>query len=575
MDRCGPPGQAARATPPRPDFPPMSQTAPAEPFLRRAELRRAVYALLAVTSIAHVMGRILTVEGKPNEPTPFLSANDRSRWLTVRALVDQGTYEIDHALEPRHGWYTIDMVQHLGSDGRPHYYSSKPPLMATVVAAEYWLIKKLSSGSFARDPYYYGRLLLIITNGLLLVAFFWLTARMLERYGRTTWGRLLAMTTATWGTFLTTFAITLNNHLVAAACALAALYAALRVWTDGERRWRYFLVAGFFSAMTASHELPALSLFACVGLAMLIQDWRRTLLGFTPAAAVVVAAFFITNKIAHDSWRPPYMHRNLGPVVAAFESSAADELAEIVAWAEKSSDDPLAPSRDLPPAACELARRLQEKLKLVVEPEDIAVAELTAGKRWALFVRSGERRFVLESRDDAIAVRDAADHWYLYPGSYWITSKKTDVDRGEPNRAVYAFHVLVGHHGVFSLTPIWLLSIVGVVLLVRVKQRRLRGPALMIAALTLVCLAFYIGRPMIDRNYGGWTSGFRWMFWFTPLWLLALLPAADRMAMRRQWRVVALVLLAISVVSAAYANLNPWTHPWLFNYWSDLGWIKY
>ena len=53
----------------------------------------------------------------------------------------------------------------------------------------------------------------------------------------------------------------------------------------------------------------------------------------------------------------------------------------------------------------------------------------------------------------------------------------------------------------------------------------------MIAALTLVCLVFYIGlRPQEDRNYGGMTSGFRWMFWFTPLWLVAMLPAADRLA---------------------------------------------
>ncbi len=31
---------------------------------------------------------------------------------------------------------------------------------------------------------------------------------------------------------------------------------------------------------------------------------------------------------------------------------------------------------------------------------------------------------------------------------------------------MYALHVLVGHHGIFSLTPIWLLSVLaGIVLL--------------------------------------------------------------------------------------------------------------
>ena len=58
---------------------------------------------------------------------PFLSANDRSRWMTIRSLVEHGTYEIDEIVgQPT--WDTIDMVQHRGRDGELHLYSSKPPL---------------------------------------------------------------------------------------------------------------------------------------------------------------------------------------------------------------------------------------------------------------------------------------------------------------------------------------------------------------------------------------------------------------------------------------------------------------
>jgi hypothetical protein len=70
------------------------------------------------------------VESKSGR-TPFLSANDRSRWSTVRALVDHGTYALDEVifLEPppeddgrlkpprlrRDGdWYSIDLVKHRG-----------------------------------------------------------------------------------------------------------------------------------------------------------------------------------------------------------------------------------------------------------------------------------------------------------------------------------------------------------------------------------------------------------------------------------------------------------------------------
>jgi hypothetical protein len=84
-----------------------------------------------------------------------------------------------------------------------------------------------------------------------------------------------------------------------------------------------------------------------------------------------------------------------------------------------------------------------------------------------------------------------------------------------------------------------------------------------ILACTVVCLAFYVTRPLEDRNYGGMATGFRWALWFTPLWLFALLPAADAAAGSRFGRIMAAILLAISVASASYPTWNPWTLPWL------------
>ena len=144
-----------------------------------------------------------------------------------------------------------------------------------------------------------------------------------------------------------------------------------------------------------------------------------------------------------------------------------------------------------------------------------------------------------------------------------------------PSRADYALHVLVGHHGIFSLTPVWLLSVVGVAMwLVRGDVSR-RELAALVALLTVVCLVFYIGlRPQGGRNYGGMTSGFRWMFWFAPLWLVVMLPAADWLARSTAGRVVAAVLLAASVLSVSYPTWNPWTQPWIYNWlqwWGRVG----
>jgi len=415
---------------------------------------------------------------------PFLSANDRSRWLAIRALVEQGTYEIDGVLD-RHLWNTIDMVQHRGADGELHLYSSKPPLLITLLAGEYWLITKTTGMTLASHPYILGRLMLITINVLPLVLMFFLIAKLAERLGTTDWGRIFVVASACLGTLLTTFAVTLNNHTVAAVSATLALFFLVRIWCDGETGRRYYFAAGLFAAFTAANELPALAFLAWVGLTLATCDWRAWFQSFLPAALLVVVAFFATNFAAHGCLTPPYMH--------------------------KASDDP-------------------------------------------------------------------QENWYHYTytidgterESYW--QNRQGIDRGEPSKSTYALHTLVGHHGIFSLTPIWLMSLGGVFLWGwRSDAGRQRGLAMGIALLTCVCLVFYIVlRPQVDRNYGGMTSGLRWMFWFTPLWLVTMLPAADWMARTRTRCAIALSLLAISVFSVSYPTWNPWTQPWLhrwFDFW--------
>jgi hypothetical protein len=461
------------------------------------EHRRNLYFLLIAIALGGMIGRIMAVnsvdlvaleghlhrQGRADwqRARPFLSANDRSRWATVRALVEHGTYAIDQVVaEP--GWDTIDMVKHVGPDGEEHLYSSKPPLFATVMAVPYWIIHQLTGATLADSPYEIGRCMLVIFNVAPMLAYFVLLSRMADRFGTTDWGRLFVMATACFGTFLTTFVVSINNHLPAAVCVTIACYAAARIWYDGERRLAYFAMAGFFGALAVANELPALSLFALLAAGLLWKAPRETLSAYLPAALMVAVAAFGTNYIAHGSLRPPYMHRS--------QTDAADN------WYDYS------------------------------------------------YMRGGKLR-----------------------DSYW--RDPVGIDRGEPSIARYAAHATIGHHGILSLTPVWFLSVVGLGLL---WKRRQREVAIFVGSLTLVCLVFYLTRPVMDRNYGGMTSGFRWMFWFAPLWLVALLPAADRLAASRIGRGTGLVLLALSVMSVSYPTWNPWTHPWLWNFMSYLGW---
>jgi hypothetical protein len=414
---------------------------------------------------------------------PFLSANDRSRWATVRALVENdmrvegAPYAIDKVIQQRN-WDTIDMVKHDG-----HLYSSKPTLLPTLMAAAYWPIYQFSGATLGTHPHEIDWYMLVLLNIVPLLVGFALLARLIERFGTSDWGRGFVMAAAAFGTFLTTFAVTVNNHLPAAVCAIVAVYAAVRIWFDGERRLRYFVIAGLFAALAAANEFPAASIFAAVAVLLLWKSPRMWLLGFVPAVVVVAAAFFGTEWIAQHNLVPAYLHR------------------------------------------------------------------------------SGN------------------DNWYDYTyerngrtiESYWKNPQ--GLDRGEPSREVYAFNILIGHHGIFSLTPVWLLSFLGMgVWMFRRGDARVRWSAAAMAAISLACIAFYLAQPLINRNYGGSASGFRWVFWLAPLWLLTMLPMADVLARRRWTRALALVLLALSVLSATYPTWNPWTHPWLMNLTQNLHW---
>jgi hypothetical protein len=60
-----------------------------------------------------------------------------------------------------------------------------------------------------------------------------------------------------------------------------------------------------------------------------------------------------------------------------------------------------------------------------------------------------------------------------------------------------------------------------------------------------------------------------------PLWLVGLLPAADRLGQSLAGRWLALVCLGFSVLSAHYSLWNPWRHPWIYDLMLSCGWPGY
>lgn len=436
---------------------------------------RATCLLLIGVSLCVSFARLLEVP-------PLQSANDKSRWCTVWSLVEKGTYRIDEAIA-KPGWDTIDKVLHAENDadeddpGAKHFYSTKPPLMATLVAGLYWVEKKTLGWTLDEDLAATVRLLLVFINLLPWGAAVWMLSETVRRYASSSVTVVLITAIASFGTLLTPFLSTLNNHVPAAICLIFAVDAAMRITVDGDRRWWLFAWCGFCAALTVTFELPAAAFGVAIFGLLFWKDRTRTLTHFVPFAIVPLAAFFITNGLATGGLQPFYMFY-------------------------------------------------------------------------------GGDKYV-----------------YTHNGlpSYW--SDPQGLDRAVDSPLVYLLHCTVGHHGILSLSPILLLSIVGWTIGLR-KGAQLRDYLALGLGLTLLVLGYYLTRTS-NYNYGGNTVALRWMLWLAPLWLLAMIPAIDRFVDVRFFRPVTALLLGVSVFSAWYPLGTPWAQPWLFTLMTRWKWIDY
>ncbi|MFQ5732781.1 MAG: hypothetical protein ACE5KM_12610, partial [Planctomycetaceae bacterium] len=278
----------------------------------RKQLRRFAYLLLIAIAGGLGAASICRVQ-------PLLSANDRSRWATVRALIEFDTWQIDDVIRDD-GWDSIDKVRH-----EDHFYSSKPallPLLVSWVYSAVWMTSDALDGEAAteRDAKQHDgwtledetaettRAILILVNLIPWLAALVVIAAMVERYAESDYTRLFVVATAALGTILSTFLVTLNNHLIATVAVVFALYPAMRIVIDGERKWWLFASAGFFSAFACANELPAAA-FGVLLFALLVwKSPRLTLAVFVPAALIPIAAYFAANYDCTGGWKPFYAY---------------------------------------------------------------------------------------------------------------------------------------------------------------------------------------------------------------------------------------------------------------------------
>lgn len=403
---------------------------------------------------------------------PLQSANDRSRWCTVWSLVERGTFQIDEIRQAA-GWDSIDIIYDGG-----HFYSTKPPLLTVIVAGVTWIVQRTTGWTLLDQTQQVTAAVLFIVNIIPFALSLGLLSRLLDRVARTYWCRLFLLSAAAFGTLVTPFLMTLNNHTVAVVGVVVCLYGLERLLSQEVPSAWSFVLCGVGAGWACANELPAASLGLLTFALAVRRSVLKTACWYAPAALLPLAAFLATNVIATGSLKPTY---------ASYGSA--------------------------------------------------------------------KYNFVIDGVP-----------------SYWMDPD--GVDRNIDSPAVYFLHCTIGHHGIFSLTPLFLLGIVGLLMSGRVESPSLRTIIRSGALLTVAVVGFYMTR-VENYNYGGVSCALRWAMWLIPFWLLATIPIVDAAASRAPLRWLEYGLLAASMISAWLPINNPWQQPWLFRRMEAMGWIDY
>ncbi len=385
-------------------------------------------------------------------------ANDGSRWDTVWSLTTGHGYVIDEA-----PYGTCDKVM---KDG--HFYSSKPALLPTLVAAMAYGLRPLCGDLGAQGGSLLMGVILWMLNVVPMAGLLCLYYNYLSAHGFSGFTANYCMLAAAFGTFLTAYAITLNNHVVAAYCAFAALYCFLQIMEKRNGHGRYFIACGLFSGLAAVNELHAGTLPVLLLIYLSQVSPRQTLLAALPGLVLVVAVSLAVSYAAYGSICPFYL----------------------------------------------------------------------------------------------------MPQYYHYAGSYW--DHTVGIDAIHETKPVYLLNILIGHHGIFSHSPIFVFSVLGLLI------GRVGGALRRVAAICAMTTLLFI--TMATHNYGGVCQGPRWTFWLIPFGLFGLPWYIESRSDGRFLRLAAILALDVSALSVAFAALDvrgPWSTSWVHLVVRCLGLIDY
>ncbi len=434
-----------------------------------------------------------------------LEANDISRWCTVWSLVERGSYEIDDCpwqAKTQDKVLKRDVFARGSTNAPKHYYSSKPPLLPTLIAGVIYPIRKLTGVP--------------------------LDAEVLQPRTPRPDRPDQTIEPVRWPVYIFYFkpiVVALNVVPYLIFLILFARYLDRTVRND----WAWFagLVSAawgtqliLFNSTLNNHSVAAFSAFFAVYALLRIWEASRR-------------SKFVEDEVAPPP-RTPYLTYASAGFFGAF-----------------------AACNELPAAAfgillflCALARSPRATLLAFVPAAAIPCLVFLVSLYMAT---GGFTPFYAEFGGES----------YEFEGSYWVHPLEMDwFDKHPEPWWLYLFHLTLGHHGMFSLTPVFLLAIPPMIRGLFGADRRIAGLSRLTFVLTVGLIAFYVYKT---HNYGGSTQGPRWLFWIYPFWLLLVAPGFESGQTRRGLRWIGVVCLAFSVFSVGYGLRMPWSHPWILD----------
>src|SRR5579864_8634147 len=457
-----------------------------EPMVAKERSQARRFVALLVIGTATAQALGLTLK----MPTQ-LEANDISRWCTVWSLLERGTYAIDDCPwqnKTQDKVYKPAPFEH-DANAVKHFYSSKPPLLPTLIAGLLYPARAVV-GVPLDDQVLQTRVTRPVRQ------------EVKDKPGTYT---VVAETPepVKWPAYVLYLKPVIVLLNVVPMCIFLALYARL-LDRYAQNDWAWFV-----------------SLFAAAWGTQLFA-FEQTLNNHTVAAFSAFFALYAFQRLWDEDRRSPVLF-----AVAGFFGAfcACNEL----------------------PAALFGLGLFGMLLFRFPRPTLVAFVPAAAIPCLAFLATQ-----YLAMGNLLPAYADAGGESYKgYEGSYWNTPLEFDwFDQHPESWPSYLFHMLLGHHGVFSLTPIFLFSAYAIVRHLLGRDRRLTALAWLTAFLTGALVAFYAWKT---HNYGGSTQGLRWLFWLFPFWLI-FLPLGLEPGQDRHWfRGLSFAALLVSVFSIGYA----------------------